>query len=355
MRSLSLPKLCLGLIFCFGTVFAQTLTVLTHDSFAMSEDVIEAFTDKTGIELEFLPAGDAGEVLNRAILTKANPLGDVLYGIDNSLLARALAEDIFESYESPALDLVDERYLLEPAGLVTPIDVGYVNFNLDKAYFEEAELELPTDISDLTEERYRGLTVVENPATSSPGLAFMLATIDRFGLEGDYTWLHFWQDLRDNDVQVTSGWSDAYYTAFSRYGGDKPIVLSYASSPAAEVIFSEEPLDTAPTLNLFCDACVYEQIEAAGILKGSKNIEAAKTFIDFMLGLSFQEAIPGTMFVYPVVKEASLPEAFEAFSKLPASEDIASLDSKDIEEHLKTWLNEWTQVVEQGVSADEVR
>ena len=344
--------------FFFLPAFAQTLTVLTHDSFAISEEVIEAFTEQTGVEVEFLPAGDAGEVVNRAILTKDNPLGDVLYGIDNSLLARAVNEDIFEPYLSPALNGVNARYLFDDMGFVTPIDVGFVNFNIDKAYFEEAGVEPPSDISQLTENMYRGLAVVQNPATSSPGLAFMLTTIARFGTdsdsEGETTWLDYWAGLRDNDVLVSSGWSDSYYTSFTRYGGDKPIVLSYASSPAAEVMFAEETLEDAPTSNLFCETCVYQQIEAAGILKGTENLEAAQSFVDFMLSEAFQSDIAPNMFVYPAVEGVTLPTEFEQYSQIPTPEQTANLP-EGTEENLQTWLSQWTQVVEQGRDPADVR
>ena len=335
--------------------FSQTLTVLTHDSFAISGEVVAAFTEETGIEVEFLPAGDAGEALNRVILTKGNPLGDVLYGIDNSLLARATDEDVFEPYESPVLDQVAERYRFDPANLVTPIDVGFVNFNYDKGYFAEAGLEPPSTLQDLTDPAYEGLTVLQNPATSSPGLAFMLATIDHFGMDGEDDWLSFWADLRDNDVLVTSGWEDAYYTAFTRYDGDRPIVLSYASSPAAEVMFAEETLDDAPTGNLLCDGCVYQQIEAAGILKGSANVEAAQQFIDFMLSDAFQQDVPPNMFVYPVVEGVALPPEFEEYGQIPTPEQVAEVPSEEIEANLQSWLQQWTQVVEQGRDPAEVQ
>jgi thiamine transport system substrate-binding protein len=338
---------CLSLLSPFSSVLTQPLTVLTHDSFAISKDVMDAFTSQTGIEVTFIQAGDAGEVVNRAILTKARPLADVLYGIDNSLLARAINEDIFIPYQSSELVNVSERYQFDPNHFVTPIDVGYVNFNLDDAYFVEKNLWTPTDISQLTDETYKGLTVVANPTTSSPGLAFMLATLARFGETGDYTWLDYWADLRDNDISVVAGWNEAYYTVFSRYDGDRPIVLSYATSPAAELMFAETPIDQPPTSNLLCSQCAFEQIEAAGILKGTKHQEAAQTFIDFMLGQSFQSDIAPNMFVYPVVEGITLPEAF-SFSPIPTSEQTASLPSETIESNLKTWLKAWSEVVEQG-------
>ena len=333
------------LLFLTPLAFTQTITVLTHSSFNISKEVIADFTEQTGIEVRFLEGGDAGETVNRAILTKKRPLADLLYGVDNSLIAKAIKEDIFEPYKSELLEQIPQRYTLDFKGFATPIDIGFVNFNLDKQWFQENNLVFPTDISQLTEETYRGLTVIENPVSSSPGLAFMLATIARF----DEDWLNYWADLRDNDLLITEGWTEAYYTAFTRYNGDRPIVLSYASSPVAEVVFSEKELEDTPTANLFCESCVYRQIEAVGILKGTKQPEAAKAFIDYMLSLNFQEDIPLNMFVYPVNQEAKIPEVF-AYSQVPQENEVTNLSAETIEENLADWLNDWTRVVLQGHS-----
>lgn len=359
----------LALAIAFASVAsAQTLTVLTHDSFALPTALVEAFEEHTGIDVVFLPAGDAGEVVNRAILTKARPLADVLYGIDDSLLARARAEGIFEPYESPSLARVPQAYRFDADHLVTPVDVGHVTINLDLAWFDERELALPTDLDALATEPYRGLTVVENPASSSPGLAFLLTTIVRYGDPaadvpaagspgrspyGDY--LDYWAALRAMDVLVTDGWTDAYYTAFSRYGGDRPAIVSYATSPAAEVIFAEAPLDAAPTANLACAQCSYQQIEAVGILRGTEQRAAAQAFVEFLLSREVQEAVPSEMFVYPVVQDAALPDAFQRFAPLPAPEQVASLPSELVRAHQRRWLAEWTAVVVQGRAPDEVR
>lgn len=335
--------------FCLGAASAQTLQVLTHDSFSISEEVMAAFTEETGIEVAFVQGGDAGETVNRAILTRANPLADVLYGVDNTLIARAAREGIFEPYSSPVLAHVPERYRFSE--LVTPIDVGYVNFNYDVGWFEEQGLEPPRSLDELTEEAYENLTVVQNPASSSPGLAFMLTTISAYG----DAWLDFWAALRDNGVQVTDGWSDAYYTSFTRYGGDRPIVLSYASSPAAEVVFAESELDASPTANLFCEGCAFEQIEAAGILAGSDNVGAAQAFLDFMLSPEFQEDIPLNMFVYPVSEEAALPEVFTEYAQTPSVAQIAEVPPAEVDANLSAWLDAWTRVVQQGQDPEDVR
>ena len=317
-----------------------TITLVTHDSFDVSEEVLDVFTEETGIRVELLAAGDAGSMVNQAILTKGSPQGDVLFGIDNTFLSRALDEDLFVPYESPALADVDESLVLDPEHRVTPIDTGDVCLNYDKAGLEEAGLEPPTTLADLADPAYAGTLVVENPATSSPGLAYLLATIAEFGEDG---WQDHWRALRDNDVEVASGWEEAYYTSFSGAAGspgDRPIVVSYASSPPAEVIYAEEPLDEAPT-GVVEGSC-YRQIEFAGILAGTEHEEEARQLIDFLLSETFQADIPLNMFVYPVI-DVELPEEFVEHGAQP--DDPYLLDPEQVSERRDEWIEEWTEIV----------
>ena len=319
---------------------AVTLRLVTHDSFDVSEEVLAAFTDDTGIEVELLPSGDAGSMVNQAILTKGAPQGDVLFGVDNNLLSRAIDEDLFVPYESPALADVDPSLVLDPEHRATPIDTGDVCLNYDVAGLAEAGLEPPSTLADLAEPAYAGTLVVEDPSTSSPGLAFLLATIAEFGEDG---WQDYWTALRGNDVEVAAGWEEAYYTSFSGAAGspgDRPIVVSYASSPPAEVIFAEEPLEEAPT-GVVTSSC-YRQIEFAGILAGTEHEEEAGQLIDFLLSPTFQADIPLTMFVYPVV-DVELPEEFVRYGAQP--EDPYLLDADTVAEQRDDWIEEWTELV----------
>jgi len=334
---------------------AETLTLLTHDSFAVSKEVLQGFTDATGITVRVLQAGDAGAVVNRAVLTRNRPIADVLYGIDNSLLPRARRADLFEPYLSPRLSSVDPRYRFDPEHLVTPVDVGWITLNVDRAALARLGVPAPTDLAQLTEPRYRGMLAVEDPATSSPGLAFLLMSIARFGEGGEGDWLDFWAGLRNNDVAVSQGWNDAYYTAFSRYGGDRPIVVSYNSSPAAEVVFADSPLQDSPTANVSCPGCAYRQIEAAGILRGTSHRRAAEAFIDFLLSPSFQGDMPLTMFVYPVVAGAPTPEVFQRYAPVPDAVQTASVDDATLDAAQQRWLRQWTAVVRQGRAPASVR
>ena len=324
----------------------ETVVVVTHDSFAISEDVLIQFEEETGITVEILRSGDAGQIVNQSILSKNNPLGDVLYGVDNTFLSRALDAEIFVPYESSALEFISEDFQLDDEYRVTPVDFGDVCLNYDVAYFEDKELDLPESLADLADPEYADLLVVENPATSSPGLAFMLATIAEFGTEGDYTFLDYWDALRENGVLVVDGWSEAYYGEFSAPGrdtGTRPMVVSYASSPPVEVYFSDPIPEEAVTGAIVADNMCFRQIEFVGILDGANNIEGAEKFVDFMLSKTFQEDIPLNMFVFPVLEDVELPEVFVEFSSIP--ENPATVDYELIDENREEWIQSWTEVM----------
>ena len=320
----------------------QELVVMVHNAFDIGESVIAEFEQANNAKLVLLVPGSSGEGLNRAILEKGNPSADLLYGIDNTFLGRALREDIFVTYESPMMASVPAHLVLDGTFHVTPVNYGYVNINYDKEFLADNNMEPPTTLEELTQPRWKGRLVVENPSTSSPGLAFLIATVSYFGEDDDYDYLDFWRDLRANGVLVKESWSDAYYTDFSKYGGDRPLVISYATSPAAEVFFSEEPLSEAPTGNVLVDRATFLQIEGIGILRGSDNVELAQKFIDFLLGMSFQEDFPDKMFVYPVNSQAKTPDFFKfaQVPTLPADISPATIDDKREE-----WIDAWTKVV----------
>jgi len=324
-----------------GTSEPVTLTLLTHDSFDVSRRVVEAFEREHGVELRILPVGDAGQLVNRAILSAGNPEGDVLFGLDNNLLATALDAGVFTPYTSPRLEAVDDTFELDPEHRVTPIDHGEVCLNVDRAWFVEHDIAPPEGLEDLVDPAYRDLAVVQNPATSTPGLAFLLATIATFGEPG---WERYWTQLRDNGVLVTDGWESAYYGEFSGAGGGegtRPVVVSYATSPVAEVVFAEEPLDEPPT-GVVASSC-FRQIEFAGILAGTPHEAEARALIDFLLSRSFQEDVPLRMFVYPVADDAQLPEVFGEHAVVV--EEPLELPAEHIAAGREAWVERWTELV----------
>ncbi len=316
----------------------QTITILTHDSFAIGEDVIKAFETENNAKVTFLQSGDAGAVLNQAVLTKDAPLADILFGVDNTFLSRALEADIFEAYQSPALSDVADEFKLDPSNRALPVDYGDVCINYDKAYFAENDLAVPQSFEDLANPEYKGLLVVENPATSSPGLAFLLATRAYFG-DG---YLDYWKSLKENGVVVVDGWETAYYTNFSASSGKgpQPMVVSYASSPAAEVFFASEPLTESPTASIVTSDMCFRQIEFVGILKNTPNQALAQKFVDFMLSQQFQEDMPLNMFVYPVNMNAKLPDVFEKYAQVATEPTVITY--AEIAKNRDAWIEAWT-------------
>lgn len=338
--TLLLSSLLLLLASCAPTS-PQTLTIMTHDSFAISEEVVAAFEKENNADVVFLAGGDAGEALNKTILSQDAPLAALLFGVDNTFLSRALEADIFEAYQSPALADVPDEFKLDTSNQVTPVDYGDVCINYDKAYFADNNLTVPGSLEDLTKPEYKDLLVVENPATSSPGLAFLLATRAHFG-DG---YLDYWRSLKENGVVVVDGWETAYYTNFSASSGrgPQPMVVSYASSPAAEVIYADPPIDDAPTASIVGPDTCFRQIEFVGILKGTQQRALAEKFVDFMLSTQFQEDMPLQMFVYPVNPSAQLPEAFVKYAQIPGQP--ATLASDVIAANRDKWIDEWTDTV----------
>jgi thiamine transport system substrate-binding protein len=320
-------------------VRGTTVRLLTHDSFNVSDEVIDSFEQSTGITVEIVKGGDAVEVVNQAILTRENPQGDVLFGVDNNLLTRVYDANLFVPYESPGLASIGDSYELDSDHRVTPVDVGDVCLNYDREYFADEGVAVPTSLDDLVDPAYQDLLVVQNPSTSTPGLAFLLATIDAFGEDG---WQQYWQQLEDNGVAVADGWEQAYNDRFSGGSGqgDRPLVVSYASSPPVEVTDPTIAVIDAPTGVI--PASCYRQIEFAGILSGTEHEQAARMLIDFLLSPEFQNDMPLNMYVYPVNEQAVLPETFTKFSAVV--DDPLMLSPEEVGENRDTWIEEWTEI-----------
>lgn len=322
-----------------------TLVLASHDSFAISEEVIAAFEAEHNVTVQVLTLGDAGAALNKIILSKDAPLADLFFGVDNTFLSRALAADVFESYPSPLLAQIPDDLELDAEQRLLPVDYGFVNLNADRAWFAEAGIPLPQTLDDLADPAYKGLFVAPNPATSSPGLAFLLATIDHFGEDG---YLDFWQALKANDVLITDGWSEAYFEHFtvgSGGAGDRPLVVSYSTSPPADVVYATDGRTEPASINLFLPGSAFRQVEFVGVLKGAAQPELAQRFVDFMLDTTFQTDIPLQMFVYPANPNATLPDLFTQFAQTPP--DPVIFDPAAIEANRERWVQAWADAMSQ--------
>ncbi|MFI0214483.1 thiamine ABC transporter substrate binding subunit [Streptomyces lydicus] len=327
-----------------GSADAKTVTLVSHDSFNASKSVLAAFEKESGYKVKVLRGGDAGKAVNQAILSKDNPQGEVFFGIDNTLLSRGLDAGLFTPYKAKGLANV-------PAGLqldkgqhrVTPLDYGDICVNYDRGYFARHKTAPPKTLDDLVKPRYKGLLVTENSATSSPGLAFQLATIAAYGNEG---WQGYWKKLKANGVEVVDGWEQAYNDRFSgsaggKNKGDKPLVVSYASSPPAEVLGKKPAPKEAPT-GVATGTC-FRQIEFGGLLKGAKNEKGGKALLDFLLSRTFQEDEPLQMFVNPARKDAKVPELFTKYGA--TIDQPATLAPGTITKNREQWIKQWSSLV----------
>jgi thiamine transport system substrate-binding protein len=324
---------------------SKTVTLVSHDSWAVSKNVLADFEKQSGYQVKVLKDGDAGQAVNKAILTKDNPQGDVFFGVDNTLLSRALDNGLFQPYEAEGLDQVAGQYQLDAdKHRVTPVDYGDICVNYDKKYFADHKLAPPTSFDDLVKPAYKNLLVTENASTSSPGLGFLLGTAARYG---DDSWQDYWKKLKANGVKVVDGWEQAYNEEFSgsaggrKAGADRPLVVSYASSPPAEVIYGDPKPTTAPT-GVAAGTC-FRQIEFAGLLSNARNSEGGKALIDFLVSKEFQEDMPLNMFVYPVVKGAAVPAEFTEYG--PAAKDPETMDPAKIAADRDQWVKSWTSLV----------
>ncbi|MEU5212093.1 thiamine ABC transporter substrate-binding protein [Streptomyces sp. NPDC020742] len=336
-----------------GSADAKTVTLVSHDSFNVSKSVLAAFEKESGYKVNILRGGDAGKAVNQAILSKDNPQGDVLFGIDNTLLSRGLNEGLFTPYRAKGLDSVPAALQLDKGQhRVTPLDYGDICVNYDRGYFARHKMAPPKTFDDLIKPRYKGLLVTENSATSSPGLAFQLATIAAYGDGGasrtksEGGWQGYWKKLKANDVEVVDGWEQAYNDRFSgsaagKHKGDKPLVVSYASSPPAEVLGKKPAPAQAPT-GVATGTC-FRQIEFGGLLKGAKNEKGGKALLDFLLSRQFQEDEPLQMFVNPARKDAKVPAVFTKYGT--TIDKPQTLAPEAIAKNRDQWIKQWSSLV----------
>ncbi len=315
-----------------------TVTLLTHDSFAVPDEVVTAFEEQSGFTLEVVRNGDAGRLTNQLVLTADDPLGDAVFGIDTTFASRAVDEGVLAAYRADDLPASAEPYLLEGDGAdrLTPVDWGDVCVNVDERWFGREGLAPPQTLDDLADPAYRDLFVTPAATTSSPGFAFLLATIGEYG-EG--AWEDYWRRLMDNGTKIVAGWSDAYEVDFTAGGGggDRPVVVSYHSSPP----FTIPEGGDRPTTSALLDTC-FRQVEYAGVLAGAANPAGAEALVDFMVGPEFQRVLPESMFVVPVDDRVQLPAQWARWA-VPA-EDPIEVPADQIAENRETWLRQWDDV-----------
>jgi len=296
------------------------VTLLAYDAFTPQEGIFDAFTAATGVKVKVVTGGDSGVLVSKAILTAGTPEGDVLWGLDNTLLSRAQKAELLISYE--------------------PVDYGDICVNYDKQWFASRNIAPPTSLEDLANPTYKNLLVTQDPVASSPGLGFLLSTIAHFGAD---KWQDYWKSLKANGVHIAPDWTTAYTIDFSGSSGKGkyPLVVSYGSSPPAEVLYAEKPIDTPPTAVI--ESTCFRQTEYVGALRGTRNPNNAKKLISYLLDVPFQESMPLSLFVFPVNKSATLPDLFTKFAVAP--KDPLTLEPADIEKNRDAWLSSWRDII----------
>ncbi|WP_068114585.1 thiamine ABC transporter substrate-binding protein [Nocardioides dokdonensis] len=312
------------------------VVLVTHDSFFLPKQLVKDFEEESGYDLQLRASGDAGALTSQLVLNTDSPIGDVAFGVDNTFGSRALDADVFAPVEIDAPDGVEAHRLPgDDEGALTPVDTGNVCVNVDTTWFDERDLDAPETLDDLTDPAYEGLFVTSGATTSSPGFAFLLATIAAYGDD----WTGYWEDLLANDTAVVKGWEDAYQVDFTQGGGkgDRPIVTSYDSSPAFTV-----DGDGGTTTRALLDTC-YEQVEYAGMLRGADNPAGAQAVVEWLLSPEVQQALPGSMYVYPVVEGTDLPAEWADLTERP--DEPWAVDPDEIDENRDAWLREWGDLV----------
>jgi len=309
--------LSLGLTSCTNNAPAG-VTLVAHDSFVMSDDLIAEFEASAGFKLTIVRAGDVGEMTGKLVLTKDAPIADVAYGIDNT-----------------SASVVEGNNVIASNSELVPIDFADICFNVDINYFKSKNLVIPDHWKDLIKPEYKNLTVIENPNTSSTGLGFLVSTFAAF--PDDTATSNWWSSLKANGVKVAATWEDAYYADFSGSAGKGkyPIVLSYSSSPADEV----DEQGNAKTVALRKDC--FRQIEYAAVLRNAKQAKAAQALVEFMQEQIFQSALPGSMYVYPFDENVYLPESWALRAPFAISTIGGDLA---IAKNRTAWLTEYNRV-----------
>ncbi|WP_310961494.1 thiamine ABC transporter substrate-binding protein [Nocardioides terrisoli] len=321
-----------------GSTDSHTIVVATHDSWAMPKQVIADFEKQSGYTVKIEEQGDAGELTNKLVLTKDSPIADAVYGIDNTFASRAVDAGVLDPYTPKSLPASAKRYLLPGSGAhdLTPVDYGDVCVNVDDVWFRQHHLAEPRTLDDLTKPAYKNLFVTPAATTSSPGLAFLAATI---AAKGDH-WQSYWKALLANGTKIDSGWDQAWNADYTAGGGKgtRPIVLSYSSSPPDTIPKGA----TRPTTSALLDTC-FRQVEYAGVVRGADNPRGARAFVDFMLSRPAQRSMPESMYVYPVDKSVPLPAQWAKWATVSPKPWVIS--PSEITQKRAQWLREWRDLV----------
>ena len=281
---------------------AGEVVIYTYDSFISewgpASELARLFKEKTGIDCTFIDAGDGAQIISRVILEKENPRADLVIGFDNNRMSLVRSSDAFEAYKPANADAIIPKELrLDDGWLATPYDWSFFAM----IYDSESSVPEPRSLAELANPAYRKRIILMDPRTSTPGSGFVAWTLAVFGEAcGD-----FWRALKPNILALAPSWSTGYglFTA-----GEAPLVVSYITSPAYHIENGEGSRFRAARF----DNGYPMQIEGAALVRGAKNADNARLFLDFLISEEAQSVLPLTQWMYPVNARVKLPASYGA-------------------------------------------
>ena len=338
------------------------LVIITYDVLALTDDMIQQFENESGLSVTLVKLDDAGSILDYLIQNEGTENIDLAIGLDNTYLQTAINRGVLTEHQANILSAsssqntpISEAALLPYSGsLAVPFDMGYVCLNYDTSIVDGENMTVPTNLWNLTEEEWRGKVAIPSPISSSPGRAFMLATLDYFSYSEDSSdsFKQWWSAMEENDVIVTSGWTEAYETHYTGgygewtegYIGDAHITVSYCHSPGVESWYNENWTKSA---SLDLPQSSFFQVEYATAVTGG-NVEAASEFIDYLLSEQVNSQMPEQNLMYSVLEGEDLPTAngYRYHSTVPS--EPAEISMQEIAENMESWLQQWNSAMTSG-------
>ena len=341
MRNLMVTALLLVVICLasYGQDDRPPFVVYTYDSFASwgpASAIEQAFEAMYPADVRFVAVADSRSMLTR--LRQEREAGrqgaDVFIGIEAADLARTRELDLFlplQPEDVPNLSVVPQSLLLDPSGSLIPYEHGYITFVYDSEQVDTTTL--ARTFEELLDPRYRNQIILEDPRMSSPGLSFLLWTIDRFGDPG---YLDYWRQLAPNVLTVTGGWGEAYDLFLA---GEASIVLSFSTDTAYSVIDH----GSARHKVMLLDNQGYRNVYFMGVVQGTEHFDWATAFLDLVLSPEIQSLIPTTEWMFPANPEALLPVSFYQYAVTPPQPVMIA--PGEVLAHLDRWLREWALVI----------
>ncbi len=322
------------------TVDTTNLTVLAPQSLVVDDEVIGRFEQESGISVLFRNIGPATDMVERIVEGGSVPSGwDLVYGIDNQQMVAAIEAGLFQPYAAAGLADVPDHLEIDSSQHLLPVSHNYVMVNADRDYFEREDIDPPASLDDLRRPEIASLLALPSPETDQAGRGFLAATARYFGEDA---FIDFWADLDEGGAQVAANWTEAYlgaYTVGSSGEGDRPLVLAYASAPAADAVFTPGAGDSPPSVALDLPGAGFHQIDLVGIAADTPRVEQARALVEFLLGPEFQASVAQRMFAFPVLPDAETGQSFAEHARPPA--EPVNMEPSILDDRMQSWLVSW--------------